>query len=398
MQIRSIRDLKQADLEGKLVFVRSDFNVPIKNGKIIEDYKITTALPTLQYLLLSGARVVTSTHLGDPAGKTIKSLSLEPIATKLGKLLKKKVKFSPKNTGPAVEKLKKELKDGEILVLENLRFNVGEEANDAVFAKELAKNIDIYVNNAFAVSHRAHASVSAIKTFVPSYAGLLLADEVISLDKALHPKKPLVVIIGGAKIKTKLPIIEKFLPVVDHVLVGGGIANDFLKQLGYEVGLSLVSNDDKNAAKLKKLYKKFGNKKIVLPMDFVVSKDKLGKKSIRVVKVDEVAADDYIFDLGPETIQFYTRFIKRAETLVWNGPLGWFEHKDFKHSTMAVAQVFASRSKGKAFGVAGGGETVEAIKMSKMFEYVDWVSTAGGAMLEYLSGEKLPGLDKIVKK
>lgn len=397
MQIRSIRNLKPADLAGKLVFLRSDFNVPIKAGKIIEDYKVTTALPTINFLLKSGARVVTATHLGDPGGKKVKALSVEPIAKKLEKLLKIKIKLETKITGATVEKSKNNLKDGELLLLENLRFDKGEELNDPEFASELAKQIDIYVNNAFAVSHRAHASVAAIKKNAPSYAGLLLEQEVESLDKALHPKKPLVVIIGGAKIKTKLPIIEKFLPVADQILVGGGIANDFIKQLGYEVGQSLVSNDEKNAKKLQKLYQKFGNKKIILPLDFIVAQDKLGKKKVRVAKIDDVRANEYIFDLGPETVSFYARFIKKAETLVWNGPLGWFEHKDFRHATMATALVFASRAGGKAFGVAGGGETVEALKLSKQFDQVDWVSTAGGAMLEYLSGAKLPGLEKIVK-
>lgn len=398
MQIRSLRDLKPEEISGKLVFVRSDFNVPLKDGKIKEDYKITTALPTLEFLLKCGARVVTATHLGDPGGKKVKNLTVEPIAKKLEKLLKKKVRFIADVVGESADKAKHDLKNGEILLLENLRFEPGEEANKNKFAKALAKGMDFYVNNAFAVSHRAHASVAGIKKHLPSYAGLLLEEEVESLDRALHPKKPLVVIIGGAKIKTKLPIIEKFLPIADQILVGGGIANDFLKQLDYEVGKSLVSDDQKNAKKLKKLYKKYGNDKIILPIDFVTSNDKAGKKKVKVAKVDEVGINDYIFDLGPETIRFYSRFIKKAETLVWNGPLGWFEHKEFKHSTMAIGQYFASRSNGPAFGVAGGGETVEALKLTKMFDQVDWVSTAGGAMLEYLSGAKLPGLEKIVKK
>lgn len=397
MQIRSIRNIKPADLAGKLVFVRSDFNVPIKNGRIIEDYKITTAIPTLNYLLKAGARVITATHLGDPGGKKNKALSVEPIAMHLAKLLKAPVTFEDTVIGNGLEKLKKALKPGELLVIENLRFDKGEELNDSQFARSLAGQIDIYVNNAFAVSHRAHASVSAIKKYAPSYAGLLLEQEVESLDKALHPINPLVVIIGGAKIKTKLPIIAKFLPVASQILIGGGIANDFIKQLGYEVGHSLVSDDDKNAKKLQKLYKKFGNSKIILPLDFVVASDKSGTKNIRVAKINDVQTNEYIFDLGPETIGFYARFLKKAETLVWNGPLGWFEHQEFKHGTMAIAQVFAARSGGKAFGVAGGGETVEALKMTKQFDEVDWVSTAGGAMLEYLSGAKLPGLEKIVK-
>jgi 3-phosphoglycerate kinase len=395
MKLKTLRKLGKGDLSGKLVFLRCDFNVPLKKGRIIEDYKLVTALPTINYLIKAGARIILASHLGDPGGKKDKALSLKPIAEKLAKLLKKPIIFNGQIKGNTLETSKNKLGKGEILLLENLRFEVGEEKNERSFALELARGIDLYINNAFAVSHREHASVSAIQKLLPSYAGLLLEAEIESLEKALRPDKPLIVIIGGAKIKTKLPIIEKFLPIADQILVGGGIANDFLKQLGYEIGHSLASDDQKGGEKLRKLYHKYGNRKIILPLDFVVASDKAGKKKVRVLKTAQIGKDDYIFDLGPETIGFYAGFIKKARTLVWNGPLGWFEHKDFKHSTMAIAQVFAARSGGKAFGVAGGGETVEALKLSKHFDEVDWVSTAGGAMLEYLSGAKLPGLEKL---
>lgn len=394
-KIKSI-ELLSGKLENKIVLVRADYNVPMKNGKVAEDYKLSTSLPTLAFLMKEGARIILMSHLGDPGGQTNKRLSLSPIADHLAKISKAKVRFVDTHNPKTIKLLASKLLGGEMLLLENLRFNAGEEANDMKFAKSLAEMADIYVNNAFAVSHRAHASVSAIKRYLPSYAGLLLRDEVISLEKALSPNKPLVVLMGGAKVKSKLPIIKKFLPVADHILIGGAIANDFLKLLDFEVGRSLVSDNDKSGQELIRMYHKAGNHKIILPMDFVVSDRKDGKGKVRVKEVGDIGKKDYIYDIGPETVRFYARFIKRANTLVWNGPMGWFENPDFQHGTMALTRFLASRSKGKAFGVAGGGETVEALKLSKMFNDVDWVSTAGGAMLEYLSGVKLPGLEKIV--
>ncbi|MEI8361179.1 MAG: phosphoglycerate kinase [bacterium] len=395
-KIKSIESLK-GKLENKVVLVRVDYNVPLKNGKVKEDYKITTSLPTINFLIEQGAKIILMSHLGDPGGKVDKKLSLLPVAERLGKLTKIKIKFLDTLNHKTIKHLSTKLVKGEVVLLENLRFNAGEEKNDQVFAKSLASFASIYVNNAFAVSHRAHASVSAIKKYLPSYAGLLLFDEIDSLEKALNPKQPLVVLMGGAKVKTKLPIIKKFLPVADHILLGGVIANDVLKLLDFEVGKSMTSGDSVAGMELVKLYKKAGNHKIILPMDFVVSEHKNGSGKVVVKKVGAIGKKDYIFDIGPETVSFYARFIKRANTLVWNGPMGWFENPDFRHGTMALTRYLASLSKGAAFGVAGGGETVEALKLSKMFDDVDWVSTAGGAMLEYLSGAKLPGLDKIVK-
>lgn len=395
-KIKSIEALS-GKLKSKIVLVRVDYNVPLKNGKVLEDYKLTTSLPTLNFLLEEGARVVLMSHLGDPGGKANKKLSLSPIADRLSKISKAKVRFIDTNNPKTIKLLASKLGANELMLLENLRFDEGEETNDKIFAKNLASFADIYVNNAFAVSHRAHASVSAIKKYLPAYAGLLLRDEILSLEKALHPQKPLVVLMGGAKVKTKLPIIKKFLPVADHILIGGAIANDFLKLLDFEVGKSLVSDDQSAGKELVRMYNQAGNHKIILPMDFVVSDHKNGKGKVKVKAVGEIGKKDYIFDIGPETVRFYARFIKRANTLVWNGPMGWFENPDFRHGTMALTRFLACRSKGKAFGVAGGGETVEALKLSKMFDDVDWVSTAGGAMLEYLSGAKLPGLEKIVK-
>jgi len=394
MRIKSIRDVRI--LSGKTVLLRADFNVPFHDGKILEDYKIIAGLPTVKYLLKNGCSVAIATHLGDPGGKQIKKLSVAPIAERLGELTGTKIRFINDCQGPAVTNALKVMKPGEIAVLENVRFYKGEEENEPAFARVLAAPFDLAVNDAFGVSHRAHASVSAIKKCTDVYAGLLLEKELLNLQKAFEPVKPLVVIIGGAKISTKLPLIDTFSAKADQILVGGAIANDFLKALGYEVGKSLVSDDDRSIPSIVKLYKRLGNKKIILPFDFVVSDKKDGgHASIR--KLDDVKRDDIILDLGPKTIGFYAKFIKLAGTLVWNGPMGYFENEHFKHATIAIARLVASRSGGKAFGVVGGGETIEALRLTKMAEHIDWISTGGGAMLEYLSGKKLPGLEGLVK-
>ncbi len=390
-----MRQLK--DVAGKVVFLRVDFNVPLANGKVKEDYKIIAGLPTIRFLLRYKAKVVIATHLGDPGGKKSKKFTTEPVAKRLEKLLGQKVVFVKDCIGPKVDKAVAELKPGQVVFLENLRYYSGEEKDDRQFAKQLARPADVYINNAFAVSHRAHASVSAIKAHLPSYAGLLLEQEVASIERALKPKKPLVVVIGGAKIGTKLPIIKNFIKNASQILVGGAVANDFLQSLGYEVGKSKVSGDAKLAKQAISMYKKAGNKKIILPLDLVVSKKKDGKGHLAVKSVSMVSKDDYIYDIGPKTISFYSRYLKQANTIAWNGPMGWFEQDSFKHGTVALARVMAARSSGRAFGVVGGGETVEALKMAGMFDQVDWVSTGGGAMLDFLAGEPMPGLKGLIK-
>lgn len=395
MRIRSVRQLK--GLAGKTVFLRVDFNVPLSEAKVKEDYKIVAGLPTIRFLLRYKAKVIIATHLGDPKGKRVKKLSTAPVAARLSKLLGKKVVFVPDCVGSKAEAAVAELEPGGLVFLENLRFYPGEEKNDKAFAKKLADLGEVYVNNAFAVSHREHASVSAIKRYLPAFAGLLLEKEVESLERALKPKKPLVVVIGGAKIGTKLPIIKNFLKQASHILVGGAVANDFLGSLGYEVGKSKVSGEAALAKQAQAMHRRAGNKKILLPLDFVVSGRKDGKGPLAVKNVGEVAKGDYIYDIGPRTIAFYSRYLKQAQTLVWNGPLGWFEEDSFKHGTVALARLFAARSSGRAFGVVGGGETIEALKLADAFDQVDWVSTGGGAMLDYLAGAPMPGLKGLVK-
>ena len=391
MRIRSVHQLKK--LKSKIVFLRVDFNVPLKNGRVADDYRIKAGLETIKFLLDQGARLVVASHLGEPDRATAE-YSLKPVAARLKSLLKQPVKFLPDCVGPKVEAAIKKMAAGEIIMLENLRFHQAEYANDAAFAKQLARPADIYVSDAFSVSHRAQASVSAIKKYLPSYAGLLLAEEVSALHKILKPKKPLVVIMGGAKISTKAPLIAKLYPRASHILLGGALANNFFKFQHREIGASLCDNDA--PADIKKFFKaKKLQTKIILPVDVIVS-TKDGQAELR--HPEKVQRDDCILDIGPATISLYAKFIKKANTLVWNGPLGKFEQPSFKQGTMSIARLVAERSSGPAYGVVGGGETVAALKLTQMAEYVDWVSTAGGAMLTYLGGGKMPGLSQIIKQ
>jgi phosphoglycerate kinase len=356
--------------------------------------------------------VIIATHLGRPqesqkskacpligwslkaTGRRVKSqkyYSVSPIAERLSELLDKRVKFVDDCIGDKVGAAVSKMKEGEILVLENLRFYKEEEENNKKFAKLLASFADIYINNAFAVSHREHASVSAIKRYLPAFAGILLEDEIINLNKVLKPEKPLIAVIGGVKIKTKISILKKFKKSASYILVGGALANNFLSARQYEIGRSLVSREDI------KLTKKLLSKKVILPVDVLVSNKKDGTGKVLVRDIDKVSKSDAILDIGPQTIRLFSRYIKEAKTIIWNGPMGKFELDHFRHGTLSIARVIAARSTGTAFGVVGGGETVESLKMTKMLDYVDWVSTGGGAMLAYLGGEKMPGLKGIMK-
>ncbi len=382
--MRSIREAKK--INGKKIFLRVDFNVPILNGRIKDESKIIAALPTIRLLLRLRCPIILATHLGDPKGKKEAALSVKPLAERLEKIIGKRFCSLVRADGltdKKTERMAKELTAGQILFLENLRFNKGEEKNDVFFAKKLAGLADFYVNEAFSVCHRKHASISAIRKYLPAYSGLLLAEEIKNLDKIKKPAKPLVLIMGGSKISTKINLIKNLSSKSSHILIGGALANNFLKAAGREIGASLV--DKESIAVAKKLLK---NKKIVLPLDLAVK----GRNGCSVKKIDKIIKTDSVLDIGLETIRFYAQIIKKAKTIVWNGPLGVFEEKNFRHGTLALATLVAARSRGKTFGVVGGGETLEALKMTKMESGMDWISTGGGAMLSYLGGEKMPGL------
>lgn len=394
-KIKSIRSVKH--LRGKTVLVRCDFNVSFNGNKILDNYKIIKTLPTIRFLLAKGAKVILVSHLGRPVaikGKNHKNKkvgSLKPVAVLLKKLLGKQVVFIEDFTKNDSQQKVHNCTDKQVVLLENIRFFKGEEENNKQFAKKLAQLADIYVNDAMAVSHRNHASVSAIKKYLPAYAGLLLETEVLNLHKVLQPKQPFVVIIGGSKINTKVKVIKRLKKKAQAVLIGGMISYDFLAAHNFSTG---KYKPDKNNIKIAK---KIMDKKVVLPVDLVGTSQKNGQGQAVVYNFNALPKNKFQLDIGPETIHLYAKYIKGAQTVLWNGPMGMFESSHFKTGTMSIARLVATHSRGTSFGLVGGGETVAALKKTNMFDNVDWVSTAGGAMLTYLAGGKMPGLKKIVK-
>jgi phosphoglycerate kinase len=393
MQIKSIKQVK--NLKGKKVLLRVDFNVPATKGKVEDDYKIIATLPTIKYLLAQGAHLIIVTHFKDPkinkqgVVESKQKYSTQFLANYLGKLLGRgyHVNFVDDLVGTEVKTAIAKQAKNEIIFLQNLRFAQGEKKNSPKFAKQLAKLADIYVNDAFAACHRAHASVTAVKKYLPSYAGLLLEEELENLNHILHPAKPFVVIMGGAKIETKLPLLKRFTKSANKILIGGVIANNFLASQHFNIGKSV--SDTKSI----KLARKMFSNKIVYPADVVIKHS--GHAVVR--DIAEIENNDVIMDIGPKTMRLYSKYIKMANTIIWNGPLGMYEEKQFRHGSLFVGRAIASRSKGRAFGLVGGGETIESLRLTRMFDYVDWVSTGGGAILTYLSNGKMPGLEKIVK-
>ncbi len=390
MKIRGLSRLNK--IAGRRFLVRVDFNVPLQDGRIKDDYRIRQGVRTIDYLSRQGAKVIILAHLGDPDGYD-PTFSCLPLAKRLSHLLKQKVIFLSGPLSDAAIEASRSLAAGQILMLDNLRFDKGEKKNSIAFARRLAQLGEIYVNDAFSVSHRRQASVSALAKLRPSYAGLLMEDELMNLISAFSPAKPLVLVMGGAKISTKAPMIAKFRRQADHILLGGALATTFLAHLGYEIGKSLYDADGKRyvSAFLK------GGKldaKILLPRDLAV-RDREGKAQSR--KVGEVKKSDVILDIGPETTLYYSWLISQAKTIIWNGPLGKYEEAPFRYGTLAVASAIAIRSKGKAFGLVGGGETIEALKLTKMEKYIDFISTGGGAMLAFLSKQPMPGLEGIIR-
>ncbi len=383
MKLKNINNIKL--IKGKTILLRVDFNVPLAKSRIKDETKILGALPTIRFLLRYRCRIILVTHLGEPGGKKNSQLSCRILARRLNLILGgSRVKFVDEIIGPKADQAIKNRKPGQIIFLENLRFNPGEEKNDRSFARRLAQPAEIYVNEAFSVCHRNHASVNAIRQYLPAFAGLLLEKEILNLDKIKRPIKPLIVLMGGAKIKTKISLIKNLEDKAAKILIGGALANNFFQAMGMDVGRSLVDQESVKIAK-----KLLTNKKIILPLDVVVSHR--GSPLVRLI--DQIGKDDDVLDIGPQTIMLFSTLIKKGKSIVWNGPLGAFEQRHYRCGTMAIGQLIAARSRGKTFGVVGGGETLEALKMTKMEGYVDWISTGGGAMLAYLGGEKMPGLE-----
>lgn len=381
-----LKTINEVKISNKRVLVRVDLNVPIINSKIADDTRIRAILPTLKYLVKNKAKVILISHLGDPKGKKDIRYSLKPVAKYL------KIKFLDDCLGENNEVIIAKMKPGEIVLLENLRFYAGEEENSDDFAKKLANLADIYINEAFSVSHRNHASLVAITKFLPSSAGFLMEGEVEALDKIFkNPKHPLIAIIGGAKISTKIKVIKNLLKKVDYLLVGGALANNFFKAQGNEVGKSLI--EEKMLEEAKNLLKE---EKLILPVD--VKTDKGRNKTVK-----EVDKDENILDIGEKTIELFSKLIKKAKMIIWNGPLGLFEKNDFKKGTEKIAKNILANRQAKV--IIGGGETIASLKIKN--QSANWrtkiknnvfISTGGGAMLKFLEGGTLPGIKPLIKK
>ena len=389
------RTLDNLEARGKRVLVRADLNVPMHDGVITDATRIERVAPTISELAGKGARVVVLSHFDRPKGKVVPSMSLHPIAEKLGEVLGKPVAFVPECVGPSVEAAVAALKDGDVLVLENTRFHAGEEANDPAFAKALAENGDIFVNDAFSAAHRAHASTEGVAHDLPSFAGRLMQAELSALSAALeNPERPVGAIIGGSKISTKLDLIGNVIEKVDTLFITGAMANTFLAAEGIAVGKSLQEADmHETARKIAHLAQEKGCE-IVLPVDAVVAREfKAGAES-SVCLIGEVPADAMILDAGPRTVELINERLATLKTLVWNGPLGAFEIEPFDRATVAVAQEAARLTQaGKLRTVAGGGDTVSALRHAGVASEMSYVSTAGGAFLEWLEGKILPGIE-----
>ncbi len=385
-----MKSLKDFDLSGRKVFLRADFNVPLEGGRVADDTRVAETVPTLRLLLEKGAAVVCASHLGKPRGKRDEKLSLRPVSLKLAELLGRPVLFADDCIGEEVAGEVARLKPREILLLENLRFHPGEEKNDAAFARELARGIDVYVDDAFGAAHRAHASIEALARLVPARAaGLLMEAEVRFLSKLLSPERPYAAILGGAKISTKIEPLRALAKAADILLLGGGMANHFVRALGLSVGRSLLEEDKVAVAREILDLCNEEQKVVALPSDFVVAKDPGDGANARTVTIQGIPPDAMALDIGPKTAEQFARLLSSARTIFWNGPMGVFEKPPFDRGTMAVAHLLAES---KALTVVGGGESVQAVRRAGVAAKITHVSTGGGASLEFLSGAELPGL------
>jgi len=411
MRLKALSELR---LNKKTVLVRTGFDITTRGSEIEDDYRVADAIPTLQHLIKSHCKIIVISHRGRPEGADQK-YSLEPAARRLAELLERKFvvietdqKKLPEYSVPhlyffkhspdsdALAELLASLREGDIAVLENLRFVAGEQKADIAFAKKLASYAEAYVNEAFSVSHRAQASVALLPKLLPSAAGLSLQKEIAALQNVLlRPKKPVVVMMGGIKLSDKAEALQNLLKFADYALLGGGLANVFLKVRGFEVGKSVFAEDGSEERLAKQMWRDY-REKIILPIDVIVSRSREGEPEC--LKIEQVKPEHIILDIGPQTIRLFSGYLKKGLTLVWGGPLGYFENKTYSHGTFALAWLFAARSANpKIFGVAGGGQTLEVIKKLNLRQDIDCVSTGGGAMLDFLAGKTLPGLEALQK-
>ena len=379
-----------ADMEiaGKRVLIRADLNVPLDKGKVSDDTRIVAALPTIRYVLANSATPIVCSHLGRPKGKPDPKYTLKPVTERLAELLGCRVYMAPDCIGPEAERLAATIPRGDVLLLENLRFHAEEEANDPKFAQALASLAEVYVNDAFGSAHRAHASTVGVTAYLPAVAGFLMEKELMYLDQALaSPSRPFIALLGGAKVSDKIEVINSLLARVDGLLIGGGMANTFLKAQGKEIGESLVENDKLEVAQS---LLRDGGQKLILPVDVVVADRFDEKAQTRTVSVDAVPAGWRILDIGPQTVELFSRYLSNVRTVVWNGPMGVFEMGPFSAGTFAIAHVLAGLH--DATTIVGGGDSASAVERAGVAERISHISTGGGASLEFLEGNELPGV------
>jgi phosphoglycerate kinase len=397
MNKKTIRDI---DVAGKRVLVRVDFNVPLDaEGHITDDTRIRAALPTIQYLLDHGAAVILMSHLGRPDGKVVDKMRLAPVAQRLSELLGRPVQIASDSVGPEVEKQAQALQPGQVLLLENLRFHKEEEKNNPEFARQLASLGEVYVNDAFGTAHRAHASTEGVTHYMPGVAGFLMEKEINYLGSALeNPRHPFVAIIGGAKVSDKIAVLERLISMVDRLLIGGGMANTFLKAQGYEIGDSLYEESKLDVAR--RLIEQAHNRgvELLLPTDVVIADRVAPDANSKVVSVENVPPGWRIVDIGPQTVQRFRDALKDAQTIVWNGTLGIAEIPAFAKGTDAIIEILAERTREGATTIIGGGDSAAAVEQAGKAESMSHVSTGGGASLEFLEGRVLPGVAALQDK
>ena len=390
------KSLKDIVVMGKKVFVRVDYNVPMKDGVITNDNRIRATLPTLEYLLAQNAALVLASHLGRPKGAPVPEFTLAPVAKRLSELLGKEVLFAPDCVGEEAAAMAKALKPGQILLLENLRYHKEEEKNDPEFSRQLASLAEVAVNDAFGVSHRAHASVEGITKYIPTVAGFLLEKEILFLGQAVNnPVRPFVAIIGGAKLSDKIGVIENLLTKVDRLIIGGGMANTFLAAKGFATGKSLVEEDKLDLARELMVKAKNAGKELLLPVDVTIADRFAADAANKVVAADAIEGDWMALDIGPVTSKAYAEALKDAKTVVWNGPMGVFEMDVFAKGTEAVAKAVAASG---AKSIVGGGDSIAALEKLGLAREITHISTGGGASLEFLEGKVLPGVAALAGK
>lgn len=390
------KTMNDVELQSKRVFVRVDFNVPMEDGQITDDTRIRAALPTIKHLLEQDAKIILASHLGRPKGEVVEELRLDAVANRLAELLRKPVLKLDESVGDIVTEVVSNMQDGDIVLLENVRFHKGEEKNDESLAKEFSELADVYVNDAFGAAHRAHATTAGIAQYIPAVSGLLLQKELEVLGKALSsPERPFTAIIGGAKVKDKIGVIDHLLDIVDNLIIGGGLAYTFVKAQGHEIGHSLVEDDKIELAKEFMQKAKDKGVNFLMPVDAVVAAEFGADAENKVVAIDEIPADWMGLDIGPKTVELYAETIKDSKLIIWNGPMGVFEMDAFANGTKGVAQAMATT---EGYTVIGGGDSAAAVEKFEVANQMNHISTGGGASLEFMEGKKLPGVDALNEK